>query len=282
MAGDVGRADIDLGYITKPSERLALERYDTVFCRALLDLLPSFAEPLTLLDLAAGDGLVAFAVAAKLAAGSRLMVLADESLSLERLHAYATTALAPGLLGNTVFPRREDLTRLPFGSGVFDIVYACLPMGDLPEPRTVFAQALRVLRPGGLIALSVVLPQSLIELARAVAQAELAEAGEHTAAIVSQRLAARIQLPTLSDWQGLLSRAGAVDVVAREQRFDLVAEPDAHRDELYSTRLVPLLLGTTHEHATLARRLLKTAVRQPLTTTVSIGALSGRKPTAPQ
>ncbi|MBN1961190.1 MAG: methyltransferase domain-containing protein [Deltaproteobacteria bacterium] len=270
--------DINLDYIIDPNERRALERYDLKFAQALLSVLPAINDPINVLDFVCGDGLVAFELANRLVPNSRLVALGDENLTLERLHTHAKSALAPGLIGNRFFSRREELTRLPFADATFDLVYAALPLGDLPESRSVLTQVMRVLRPNGTIALSFVLPHSLLELAQAVAQAELVNDDEHTMSILSQRLAARVHLPTLEDWQNLAERVGAIEIKTISSQFNLIVEPDAHLDELYSTRLVPLLLGNSHENLTMTRRLLKTAISKQLTTMVNIGVLIGRRP----
>jgi SAM-dependent methyltransferase len=50
---------------------------------------------------------------------------------------------------------RGDAYRLPFGDGVFDAVIAAEILEHIPDDRTAIAEAVRVLRPGGRLAVTV-------------------------------------------------------------------------------------------------------------------------------
>jgi SAM-dependent methyltransferase len=48
--------------------------------------------------------------------------------------------------------RQGDATALPFEDGSFDTVVFCIVLCTIPDHRAAFAEAIRVLRPGGRIA----------------------------------------------------------------------------------------------------------------------------------
>jgi SAM-dependent methyltransferase len=53
---------------------------------------------------------------------------------------------------------RQDITRMPFASGIFDVVLACDTLEHIVDDRAALAECRRVLRPGGVAILTV--PQS--------------------------------------------------------------------------------------------------------------------------
>jgi SAM-dependent methyltransferase len=281
MAAALTTGGFDLGYFSDADERALRERYDLHFYRELLASLPPSTGPVVAVDLAADEGLAALDLFSRLAPGSRLVAVTDDARPAERLHTHAKHAFPSGVLGRRFFIRREDLTRLVFADGVFDLAYACLPFGELPEPRSVLAQALRVLRPGGTLIITTALASSLLELARAVAQAELDAGGEVAAPTVTGRLAARAQLATAAEWKALLARIDGVQTTVQQTRFELTLSPDAASDPLFTSRLVPLYLGCSSEHVAIAPRLLAQAIKAPLTTSVHIATLRAQKPTVP-
>lgn len=270
---------LDLDYIAETGVRSAIERYEAPFLAALWKVFPTFDRPLVALDLCAGEGVAAIEFLRRAPSGSRLVALADESRSLERLHHHAARALDASRRAS-LFPRREDYARLAFAGDVFDLVYASLPFGD-PEPRGAFAQAMRVLKPGGFLAFAAPLPPSLLELSRAIAEADAA-AGTDPGRSYTKHFASRMQLPTLPEWLALVRRAGGTEVVAHEGTFVLAVGPDAAWDVLFATRLTPLYLAADAELARRAPGLLARAAQTPFATTVALTTVRAIKSTTAQ
>jgi SAM-dependent methyltransferase len=53
-----------------------------------------------------------------------------------------------------VSPVQADLRQLPFGEGVFDLVYSLGVLHHTPDPRATFARLVRHVRPGGKISVT--------------------------------------------------------------------------------------------------------------------------------
>ena len=62
---------------------------------------------------------------------------------------------------------QSDANRLPFQNGSFDLVLANLLLPWNPDPRSIFRETARVLKPGGVFAFSALGPGSLAELRQA-------------------------------------------------------------------------------------------------------------------
>ncbi len=263
--------ELDLSYVKDEAERHALEAYDALLYRALRQALPPLTEPLNVLDLWAVDGVFALGFARELSSSCTVVALGDESQSLEPLHTAAAEVLGHGSFGARFFARREDLPRLPFADNVFDLVYACLPHGELPELRGLLTQAFRVLRAEGTIALAMPLAPSFLELAQAVS----AESGGTNPGLPppTHHLAARKELASLADWEGHLARAGFIDVVAASSTITFEVPIDAYQHALYHTRLAPLFVSAEANAASL----LAAALTAPLVTTLHLGVLTGLK-----
>ena len=109
------------------------------FGRRLLDELP-LADAARVIDLATG-------------VGSLLPLLADAA---PQAHVVGLD-LAPGMLAHA--PPGFDLvaadaSRLPFVEGAFDVATMAFGLFFVPEPRAALAEVRRVLRPGGVLALT--------------------------------------------------------------------------------------------------------------------------------
>lgn len=87
--------------------------------------------------------------------------------------------LSPGMIqqardggGPAVAWRVADAEALPFADASFDVVFSNLMVQWCADPRTVFAECRRVLRPGGRLVMSTLLDGTLAELAEAWAKAD--------------------------------------------------------------------------------------------------------------
>jgi ubiquinone/menaquinone biosynthesis C-methylase UbiE len=73
-----------------------------------------------------------------------LVVAADFSLNA------VTQGIALGARGPLVFAQ-ADIMRLPFAEGMFDAVVSCETLEHVPDPRVAIGELHRVLRPGGVL-----------------------------------------------------------------------------------------------------------------------------------
>jgi Methylase involved in ubiquinone/menaquinone biosynthesis len=106
------------------------------------------------LDLGTGGGRHAFECYRR---GARVVAL---DLNADDLAGVASMFGAMAHVGEarppaTAVAVRADAYRLPFGDGVFDAVIAAEILEHIPDDRAAIAEAVRVLRPGGRLAVTV-------------------------------------------------------------------------------------------------------------------------------
>jgi ubiquinone/menaquinone biosynthesis C-methylase UbiE len=109
-------------------------------------LLPELRPGMRLLDVGCGPGSITRGLAERLAPGEVVGV----DLSRETLAAARAEAAARGL-GNLRY-EEGSLYELPFADASFDVVYAHQVVQHLREPAAALREMLRVVRPGGLVA----------------------------------------------------------------------------------------------------------------------------------
>lgn len=109
-------------------------------------LLPELEPGMTLLDVGCGPGSITRGLAARLAPGAVVGI----DLSEETLEAARQDAQARGL-ANLRY-EAGSVYALPFPDGAFDVVYAHQVLQHLRERDAALREMLRVLRPGGLVA----------------------------------------------------------------------------------------------------------------------------------
>ena len=139
--------DEDFGHsIRTPAERAAWDR--------ILDLVLAGIGALLALDVGSGTGFLSFELAAR---GHRVVGVdfAPAMIAEARRKAAAT--------GASVRFEEADAERLPFAAGSFDLVMTRHVLWTLPHPEAAIDEWIRVLRPGGRLAVvdsqfSVVLP----------------------------------------------------------------------------------------------------------------------------
>ena len=107
-------------------------------------LLPRLWPGAEVLDVGSGPGTITVGLARHAA---RVVGL---DMSAEMVEAASALAAREGL-GNTAF-RVGSAYRLPFDDASFDVVYAHQVLQHLSDPVAALAEARRVLRPGGLVA----------------------------------------------------------------------------------------------------------------------------------
>lgn len=135
---------------SRQSETWSLGDYGSIASRLAIvsELLCEAADlrsTWTVLDLATGPGTTALAAARR---GCRVtgVDISERLLSQARARAVAE--------GLTVDFAHEDAEHLPYASQSFDAVMSTFGIGFTPSPETVAGEALRVLRPGGRLALA--------------------------------------------------------------------------------------------------------------------------------
>ena len=103
--------------------------------------------PQRILDLGAGTGLGAAALARHYPEAHVIAL----DLALPMLHAARRHA---GWRGRRYARVAGDAPQLPFADGVFDLLHSNLCIQWIADPRPLFVELLRVLRPGGFLLLS--------------------------------------------------------------------------------------------------------------------------------
>ena len=109
-------------------------------------LLPSLAPGMRVLDVGCGPGSITQGLARHVAPGEVVGV----DLSRETLEAARAAASAQGLTNLTY--EEASVYQLPFPDASFDAAYAHQVLQHLREPEHAIREMLRVLRPGGLLA----------------------------------------------------------------------------------------------------------------------------------
>lgn len=107
-----------------------------------------------LLDLGAGAGRHAFEAARR---GARVVPFDLDGAALKDAAATLLAMLEAGEAPSGAFPGcvTGDATRLPFADGAFDRVIASEVLEHVPDDKAAIAELVRVLRPGGTVAVTV-------------------------------------------------------------------------------------------------------------------------------
>lgn len=110
-----------------------------------------------------------------------------------------------------------DAKTLPYPAQHFDLVMSNSIVHHIPEPRTVLAEALRVLRPGGMLFFRDLFRPDSREQLDALVQAYAGAENEHSQRMFAESLHAALSLPEI---RGLVVELGgrAEDVAATSDR----------------------------------------------------------------
>jgi ubiquinone/menaquinone biosynthesis C-methylase UbiE len=110
-------------------------------------LLPTLRPGMRLLDVGCGPGSITRGLAERVAPGQVIGV----DLSAETLEAARDAAAARGL--DNLRYEEASVYQLPFAEASFDVAYAHQVLQHLREPGAALGEMLRVVRPGGLVAI---------------------------------------------------------------------------------------------------------------------------------
>ena len=118
-------------------------RFDTLPPDVFWSALGSLSDARTIVEVGAGTGLFAAAFAARAPEATVYAAdTADEMLEWMRAHR-------PEVADGRVVPLKASETRVPLADGVADAVYMINLHHELAEPAASYAEAFRLLRPGG-------------------------------------------------------------------------------------------------------------------------------------
>ncbi len=239
-----------------------VERYARHFVEILCESLTQIAQPVRGLDLACGTGFCTLPVFAALPPGSSIVALSEDRFALKEFHR----VLSPEDR-TSIFPHKEKVERLPFADKSFDLVFACLPNQIWDKERPVLREAMRVLRPGGKLAIAAPLTGSFLELQSAIGASVAQE--EHRA---MQRIMAEMtHLVNAESWIKQIGRCGGSEITAEKRIFKLEVGAPPSEDHLVSRHVLPLWFGKSQSDETDAA--LDAAINEPLETTVRVGCI---------
>ena len=127
-----------------PEFRKMLERRNAAVCAA--HLLPRLEHGMRLLDLGCGPGTISVGLAEAVAPGELHGIDMEES----QIDIARAAARAGG--HENAFFQAGDATDLPVEDASFDVVHCHALLNHAPDTQAVLAEAMRVLKPGGLVA----------------------------------------------------------------------------------------------------------------------------------
>jgi arsenite methyltransferase len=161
----------------------------------------------TVLDLGAGAGFDAFLAARKVGPEGRVLGVDMTPAMVEKARANAAKAG----LANVEF-RLGEIEHLPVADGTVDVIMSNCVINLSPDKPAVFAEAFRVLKPGGRLAVSDV-----------VATAKLPEALANSLAAHAGCIAGAVDV---ADLKAMLAGAGfsAVRIAVNEQSRDFIRD----------------------------------------------------------
>lgn len=184
-------------------------------------LLPHLAPGMALIDIGCGPGSITLGLAAGVAPGAAVGL--DENPHV--LEAARRLALDHSA-SNLTF-RRGDACELPFEDESFDAVYMNAILQHLPDAAAAVDEAVRVLRPGGVIALSdtdyagsLIFPETTV-LARSIELVRELRSSGGADQFVGRKLRALLTAAGCARTEGAATAGtiGSAEPVAREAAF---------------------------------------------------------------
>ncbi len=182
-----------------------------------------------------------------------------------------------------VFLKGESMRKLKFANDVFSVVLSNLSWMDLPEPGVALKEFLRVLTPGGRVALTLPLAGTLQEIYDLFAEVALKYDLPDMHRSLEQQMKRRHPEP--DEALRLLERVGFVDASVRAEEHTLTFSGGRAFFEsvlvkaLFEPRWRRVTDGDTDELFTRTREAIDTYfVGEPLSVRLVVGCLGGRKP----
>jgi SAM-dependent methyltransferase len=246
-----------------------IERYQHHFVHLVERHLDRYEQPVTALDLDAGIGQSTLTLLARFPAGSRVVALSSDRADLRLFHEQLDREQR-----QRVFPRKERRDRVPFAAHVFDVVWGALAREQLKPLRGVLRQALRVLRPGGQLVLSVPLRATFAEMAKAISPNLLPHQQDPGFAIL---MTAPTELADPDGWRETLLRCGAIEPEVKTETVEIGLAPPLSSQALFCRFLLPLWVGEGPEAQGKALRLLDVCLTTPLQVTVHLACVCARR-----
>ncbi len=191
-----------------------------------------------ILDLSCGTGAFCLPLLKEFPEDTRLIALSGDRFSLRVLH----DKLSPEDR-QQVFPRKENIKRLPFAANHFQNVIVCLPTHPVEKLRAILRTGMRMLREGGQLLLCLPLHGSFQSLLAAFGESGSESSGETN---IQQLLAERLELKGLDEWTKVLRNLGAVRITAEEKIIEFEAQTPLSEDRLLAHHLLPIWLGEHH------------------------------------
>ena len=139
-----------LGYSEEMFQSLMRRRAET----SAAHLLPHLKPGLRVLDVGCGPGNISVGLAQAVAPGEFY------AIDKEQPPVDLARALAAALQCENATFQVGDAISLPFGDGFFDVVHYHDALMHIPDTQTALAEAMRVLKPGGIISCRDIITQS--------------------------------------------------------------------------------------------------------------------------
>jgi SAM-dependent methyltransferase len=140
------------GYIQGHSAAVVASHASRTVHNSAAFLLPHIKPDFTILDLGCGPGTITRGFCAYVPQGRVIGIDAGEEVIAQAVSSISTsTSTTPP--NNVSFQVGDITTRLPFADGSIDVVYTSQTLYHIPTPVPVMKEALRVLKPGGMLAM---------------------------------------------------------------------------------------------------------------------------------
>ncbi|MEL6195764.1 MAG: methyltransferase domain-containing protein [Myxococcota bacterium] len=261
MSDDAGRRPRQPGRSTTAS----IAEYERFFIDAISQAIDRIPRPLTALNVACGSGDATLEIYPHLPPGTRLIAVDDQRDAINRFHKTLTSS------GRTpIYIRKENLERLPFGDGAFDLVWASLAAHRFPSKRLMLRQMLRVLRSPGQLVVGTPTRETVVEMTKLFAP-WLTDDSEPRAMINDAILA------SADEWQSEMSRTGVQDVRLSNTVHPIRIHPPLESHSVFVRYLLPMWLNDSHPERQLILRKLNRALDAPFEIPLHIAVVSGHK-----
>ena len=249
------------------------------FGRFLKEALSASAAA-TILDAGCGTGYPSMELIEDLPESSRIIGIDVSGARLDIARSHAGS-----LLGKRIFYKNEDVTKMSFADDVFQCAYSNLGLLYFKDPSAVLGELLRVLAPGGAVALTFPLRGSMVEFYDILKEGLEAQRNQQGLVRLREHID---QQPIASAAVRMLEGVGFTQVKLDRHRFSLLfhSSREFFFAPLIEFGFLPLwrsIIGEKREVVNQALGWVKKAMdiyyrKRPLEVTVEVGLLQGVKP----